>query len=286
MVRPRLDSELRRSAERRRSPSWATARADANALAAESERGGRRTGAAEVMEDKEAEYGAEARALRSPPNGTRPCVPCSWRGRSWSIASSRRARALLPRLARNEPYLATLASELTEALQFVDSRRRGGALFGRPRDRPCAMALARSAGGQGGSPNADVGTGFIVVGAEGAVVVDGRLETRIDRLASALAIEIHTRLQEELLAMALYLGDINARARGLRTHLLPTADLERLARATSLSRSRGSSAGSGTYDPMRRLPPRAWSVRSGDTPPARWPCWIAGAATIGERPWP
>jgi len=28
-------------------------------------------------------------------------------------------------------------------------------------------------------------------------VVDGRLETRIDRLASVLAIEIHTRFQEE-----------------------------------------------------------------------------------------
>jgi vacuolar-type H+-ATPase subunit C/Vma6 len=35
--------------------------------------------------------------------------------------------------------------------------------------------------------------------------------------------------------MARYLGDINARARGLRTHLLPVADLERLARATNLS---------------------------------------------------
>jgi len=34
--------------------------------------------------------------------------------------------------------------------------------------------------------------------------------------------------------MARYLGDINTRARGLRTHLLPATDLERLARATSL----------------------------------------------------
>ena len=34
--------------------------------------------------------------------------------------------------------------------------------------------------------------------------------------------------------MARYLGDINTRARGLRTHLLPASDLERLARATSL----------------------------------------------------
>jgi vacuolar-type H+-ATPase subunit C/Vma6 len=34
--------------------------------------------------------------------------------------------------------------------------------------------------------------------------------------------------------MAQYLGDINTRARGLRTHLLQASDLERLARATSL----------------------------------------------------
>ena len=35
--------------------------------------------------------------------------------------------------------------------------------------------------------------------------------------------------------MARYLGDINTRARGLRNHLLPASELERLARATSLS---------------------------------------------------
>ena len=34
--------------------------------------------------------------------------------------------------------------------------------------------------------------------------------------------------------MARYLGDINTRARGLRTHLLSANDLERLARAASL----------------------------------------------------
>jgi hypothetical protein len=41
-----------------------------------------------------------------------------------------------------------------------------------------------------------VGTGFIVVGAAQSVLVDGRLETRVDRLSSALAIEIHARLEE------------------------------------------------------------------------------------------
>jgi len=42
----------------------------------------------------------------------------------------------------------------------------------------------------------DVGPGFVVVGAGGSVLVDGRLQKRVDRLASVLAIEIHTRLEE------------------------------------------------------------------------------------------
>jgi len=45
-------------------------------------------------------------------------------------------------------------------------------------------------------PDEEMGTGFIVVGAGGSVVVDGQLEARIGRLASALAIEIHARLKE------------------------------------------------------------------------------------------
>ena len=45
--------------------------------------------------------------------------------------------------------------------------------------------------------------------------------------------------------MAQYLGDINARARGLRTHLLPASDLERLARTTSLSALQREFAGLG-----------------------------------------
>jgi len=104
-----------------------------------------------------------------------------------------RARALLPDATQSEAYLSTLSSELMEALQFVDgegavvrcSRDLEGAVRKGLRDRPEVKI------------EADVGTGFVVVGAEGSVVVDGRLETRIDRLASVLAIEIHTRFQEE-----------------------------------------------------------------------------------------
>jgi vacuolar-type H+-ATPase subunit E/Vma4 len=82
-----------------------------------------------------------------------------------------------------------------EALQFVDGE---GAVV------RCSASLAPAVReGLRDRPEvkieteADVGTGFVVVGAEGSVVVDGRLETRIDRLASVLAIEIHTRAQEE-----------------------------------------------------------------------------------------
>lgn len=45
--------------------------------------------------------------------------------------------------------------------------------------------------------------------------------------------------------MTRYLGDINARARGLRTRLLPTADLEQLARATTLAALQRELAGLG-----------------------------------------
>ena len=41
----------------------------------------------------------------------------------------------------------------------------------------------------------DMGAGFVVGDAAERVLVDGRLETRIDRLASTLAIEIHAQLR-------------------------------------------------------------------------------------------
>jgi hypothetical protein len=45
-------------------------------------------------------------------------------------------------------------------------------------------------------PVSDLGTGFIVVGREESVLVDARLDARVDSLASVLAIEIHTLLGE------------------------------------------------------------------------------------------
>ena len=106
-----------------------------------------------------------------------------------------RARALLPDAAQAEAYVSTLSNEVTEALQFVDSE---GAVV------RCSTDLERAIReGLRDRPEvkveieAGIGTGFVVVAGDGLVLVDGRLETRIDRLASVLAIEIHTRLEEE-----------------------------------------------------------------------------------------
>ena len=193
MAKSGLDTELRHSAERTSESVLGAARADAKRLAAESERvvEDRRR---EVLKDKEAEYGAEARvAIAAERHAAMRAVLLARTHLVDRVLE--RAQALLPDVARNEAYLATLSSELADALQFVEaegtvvrcSEDLGPAVRDRMRDRPAVKV----------EPEADVGTGFVVVGADGSVVVDGRLETRIDRLASVLAIEIHARLQEE-----------------------------------------------------------------------------------------
>jgi vacuolar-type H+-ATPase subunit E/Vma4 len=193
MAKSGLDTELRHSAERTSESILDAAQADAKRLGTESERvvEDRRR---EVLKDKEAEYGAEARvAIAAERHAAMRAVLLARTHLVDRVLE--RAQALLPDVARNEAYLATLSSELTDALQFVEaegtvvrcSEDLGPSVRDRMRDRPAVKV----------EPEADVGTGFVVVGAEGSVVVDGRLETRIDRLASVLAIEIHTRLQEE-----------------------------------------------------------------------------------------
>jgi vacuolar-type H+-ATPase subunit E/Vma4 len=148
----------------------------------------------QALREKEAEFGAQARmAIAAARHAAMEAVLLA---RTRVVARVlERARALLPSAGQNEAYLSTLGSELTEALQFVDGQ---GTVV------RCSTELERAV--REGlrdrrevkvETEAGVGTGFVVVGAEGSVVVDGRLETRIDRLASVLAIEIHTRLQEE-----------------------------------------------------------------------------------------
>lgn len=186
-----LDTELRRSAERTAESILSAARTDAQRLASEADRliENRRR---EVMKGKEAEYGAEARiAIAAERHAAMGAV---------LLARTRlvdrvldRSRALLPEAAQTEIYLSDLSRELTEALQFVDA---DGAVVRCSVDlEPAVREALRARPEVTVKPEADVGTGFIVVGGGASVLVDGRLETRIEHLASTLAIEIHARLQ-------------------------------------------------------------------------------------------
>ena len=187
-----LDTELRRSAERTAESILSAARTDVERLASDADRliGDKRR---EVMKDKEAEYRAEARvAIAAERHGAMSAVLFA-RTRVINRVLER-ARALLPEAAETESYLSALSGELTEALQFVD----GDSAVVR-----CSVDLApalhdalRGRSEVTVEPEANFGIGFVVVGGGGSVLVDGRLETRIGRLASALAIEIHTCLKE------------------------------------------------------------------------------------------
>jgi vacuolar-type H+-ATPase subunit E/Vma4 len=192
MVASNLETELRRSAEMTAKSILGAARADAERIRSEADRliGDRRR---EVLKGKEAEYDAEARVAMAAERHAAMRALLLARTRVVTRVLER-ARALLPDAAQNETYVSTLGSELTEALQFVDDE---GAVVRCSADlAPAVREGLRDRPEVKVEPKADLGTGFVVIGAGGSIHVDGRLETRIDRLASVLAIEIHKRLEE------------------------------------------------------------------------------------------
>jgi vacuolar-type H+-ATPase subunit E/Vma4 len=187
-----LDSELRRSAGGTAESILSAARADAEQIASDADRliGDRRT---EILKGKEAEYDGEARvAIAAERHAAMRAVLLA----QTSVVDRvlERARGLLPEATQSDTYLSTLRDELTGALEFVEgkgavvrcSAELAPAVRERLRDRPEVKV----------EPRADVGPGFVVVGAGGSVLVDGRLQKRVDRLTSVLAIEIHRRLEE------------------------------------------------------------------------------------------
>lgn len=192
MARSDLDTELRRTANETAEAILNAARGDSERVASQSQRAieDRRR---ELMERKEAEYGAHARrAIAAERHAAMRAVLIA---RTQVVDRVlERARALLPKAAMEERYLTSLGAELTEALKFVDG---DDAMVG---CSPALEAAVRKALSDRPSvrveADRDMGTGFIVVGAGGSVLVDGQLETRMDRLASSLAIEIHARLRE------------------------------------------------------------------------------------------
>lgn len=186
-----LDTELRRTAASTAESILTAARANAERVAAQADRSIEDT-RRERLQAREAEYGAEARVMVAAERHAAMRAVLLARTRVVERVLER-ARALFPEAVNTDAYLSTLGNELTEALQFVDS---DGAVV------RCSTALepiVRKALGDRPEvtvePDSDAGTGFIVVGGGGSVLVDGRLETRIDRLSSSLAMEIHSGLQ-------------------------------------------------------------------------------------------
>ncbi|MGB9339934.1 MAG: V-type ATP synthase subunit E family protein [Polyangiales bacterium] len=187
-----LDTELRRAAEQTAESILSAARTDSERVVSETERsveGIRR----ERMDHKEAEYGADARrAVAFERHAAMRAVLLS-RTRVVDRVLEQ-AKALLPEAAKAESYLSTLGAELGEALKFVeedDALVRCSAAL-----EPAVRKALRTKPQVQVEPWSETDTGFTVLGARASVLVDGRLETRIDRLASSLAIEIHARLQE------------------------------------------------------------------------------------------
>lgn len=186
-----LDAELRRAANETAESILDAARSDSERVTSQSERAieSRRR---ELMERKEAEYGADARRAIATERHTAMRAVLKARTKLVDRVLER-ARDRGPEASADERYLTALSAELAEAWKFVESDdavvRCSAALEPAIRnalsDRPRVRV----------QPDQEMGTGFIIEGSGGSVVVDGQLETRIDRLAETLAIEIHARLQ-------------------------------------------------------------------------------------------
>jgi vacuolar-type H+-ATPase subunit E/Vma4 len=192
MTLSNLDEALRARAQDSADAILSAARVDAERIAADAARVIEERRSA-VLNSREDEYKAEARAGIAAERHEAM--------RAVLLAKTRvvervlqRARALLRESAASEVYRAGLEDELTRALGFIGDEK---ALV------RCSESLAptlrqtlRS------NPNVDVevaddiGTGFVAIGSGGRVRVDSTLETRLDRLAPVLAIEIHERLEE------------------------------------------------------------------------------------------
>ncbi|MFW2389716.1 MAG: V-type ATP synthase subunit E [Polyangiales bacterium] len=192
MAESDLDTELRRAAEATAESILSAAREESARITSEAAQQIDERRSAQIR-DKEAEYGGLARAsVAAEKHDALQAVLVAQTTLIGRVLA--RARSLLPEMASSSTYLSELPEELREALQFVggDSRvvRCSKAI------EPVVRDTLREDAGVSVELFAQEGTGFVVVGGDGSVMVDGRLDSRIDRLAPSLAIEIHKRLEE------------------------------------------------------------------------------------------
>lgn len=104
------------------------------------------------------------------------------------------AKARLPTAAQRQAYRSVLERELGEAVSFLGEQ--GGVARCSKKLETAIRELARKLPNVSVQTDDAIASGFRVVGADGSVVIDATLETRLDRLASTLAIEIHQGLEE------------------------------------------------------------------------------------------
>jgi vacuolar-type H+-ATPase subunit E/Vma4 len=187
-----LSTELRHRAEKTAESILSAARAEADGIVSDTERHieERRT---KVLSNKEEEYRSKARA--------RIAAERDAAMRAMLLAKThlvdrvlQAAKALLPEAARRTASARALQGELGEALAFV-----GGEGATVRCSEELASAIREAVRGRPGvtiESHPELGPGFIVVGTGRSVVVDRTLQTRLDRLAPTLAIEIHKRLEE------------------------------------------------------------------------------------------
>jgi vacuolar-type H+-ATPase subunit E/Vma4 len=105
-----------------------------------------------------------------------------------------RARTLLGDACDMPSYRNALLKDVNEALEFVGDQEAVVRCSEGLSDLIATGLIGR--GGARIEPLETHGHGFLVVGGDGQVEVDGTLENRLERLSPGLAIEILTRVEE------------------------------------------------------------------------------------------
>jgi vacuolar-type H+-ATPase subunit E/Vma4 len=187
-----LRSELRIRAERTADTMMAEARAQADRIQAEGDRQIEET-RQRVLTKKDRELQAEAHAKVA---AARHAAM-----REVLVAKAKvvnrvlgQARTRLPEAARSRAYRSALERELADAVAFVGER--GGVVQCSEELAPTVREVVRDLPNVSVQTGLEAGSGFRIEGAGKSVIVDGTLETKLDRLASTLAIEIHKRLED------------------------------------------------------------------------------------------
>ena len=187
-----LHTELRLRAERNVESIMDEAKAEADRLASQAE--------TRIEDERRAVLGKKDRELRAE---ARVKVAAERHAAMRAVLLAKvevvdrvldEARRRLPEAAQSRAYVSTLAKELRDAVAFVGEQ---GAVVRCPEElKQAVLEAARDLPNVSVEADEGAESGFKIIGKRGSLVVDGTLETRLDRLSSILAIEIHKRLEE------------------------------------------------------------------------------------------